>query len=230
VNPFLDLFQSVLARRRIGAARGRFAVALLLLLWASVSLTASAFATPAEEITGAVAVNGASDVSQSPSRQFVKAFNAVALRISARALPEYVAAAIKLRPGLAPNIVAVAIKAAVKNSESKPETLCGLIQQIVKVAIAASPDAAASITRAGVSASPDSRRWILEAAVSAAPDNKDAIVEAANVRTQPFAFLTFSATDLSGFSFTPATLNPANISDLGGATSVNSPEQPPSSH
>ncbi|HEY2139968.1 MAG TPA: hypothetical protein VGH00_07805 [Chthoniobacterales bacterium] len=193
-------------------------------------LTASALATPAEEITSALAVNGPSDASQTRAREFVKAFNAVALRISPRALPEYVAAAINLRPALAPNIVAVAIKAAVKNLEAKPDALFRLIQQIVKVAVAANPDTAASITRAAVSVSPDSRRCILEAAVSAAPDNKDAISEAANLRTQPFAFLTFSASDLSGFSFTPATLNPANISDLGGDTSVNSPEQPPSSH
>jgi hypothetical protein len=229
VKSFIDPVHGA-AVRRSGALGAPFAAIILRGLFLSLLLSASAFATPTEEIISAVAVNGQSDVSQTPPRQFVKAFSAVALRISPRALPEYVAAAIKLRPGLAPNIVAAAIKAATKNWEAKPETLCGLIQQIVKVAIAASPDAAASITRAGVSASPDSRRWILEAAVSAAPDNKDAIVEAANVRTQPFAFLTFSATDLSGFSFTPATLNPANISDLGGATSVNSPEQPPSSH
>jgi hypothetical protein len=176
-------------------------------------------------------VNGVSDISQARPRQFVKAFNAVALRIPPRDLPDYVDAAINLRPDLAPNVVAVAIKAAVRNWEAKPEMLCGMIERIVKVAIAAaSPDSATSIANAGVSASPDLRRCIMEAAIAAAPDSKDAIVEAASARTQPFAFLTFSATDLSGFSFTAATLSPANVSDLGGDGSVNSPEQPPSSH
>jgi hypothetical protein len=181
-----------------------------------VLFSASAFATPAEEISRAVAVNGVSDVSQARPRQFVKAFNAVALRIPPREL--------------APNVVAVAIKAAVKNWEAKPEALCGVIQRIVKVAIAASPDTATSITKAAVSASPNFRRYVVEAAVAAAPDRKDAIVEAGSARTQPFAFLTFSATDNNGFSFTAATLSPANISDLGGDGSVNSPEQPPPSH
>ena len=203
---------------------------MLLLLCASVLLRASAFATPTDEISRAVAANGVSDISQVRPRHFVKAFNAVALRISPRELPEYVAAAINLRPDLAPAVVAVAIKAAVKNWEAKPEMLCGMIERIVKVAIVASPDTATSIAKAGASASPDLRRCIVEAAVSAAPDRKDAIVEAANARTQPFAFLTFSASDSSGFSFTAATLSPANISDLGGDGSVNSPEQPPSSH
>jgi hypothetical protein len=194
-------------------------------------LSASAFATPTEEISNAVAVNGVSDVSKTRPRQFVKAFNAVALRIPPRDLPDYVAAAINLRPDLAPNVVAVAIKAAVKNSEAKPEALCGIIERIVKVAIAgASPETAPSIATAGVSVSPDLRRCIVDAAVSAAPDSKDAIAEATSARTLPFAFLSFSAADLNGFSFAAATLSPANISDLGGDASVNSPEQPPSSH
>jgi hypothetical protein len=159
----------------------------------------------------------------------VKAFSAVALRIPARELPDYVAAAIILRSDLAPNIVAVAIRAAMKSSAVKTETRCALIERIVKVAVAANPDTATSITKAGASASPGLRRCVVEAAISAAPHLKEAIEEAGDARTQPYAFLTFSATDITGFSFTAASLNPANISDLGGDDRVNSPEQPPSS-
>ena len=196
---------------------------LALLVLSSVS----ALATPTDEITRAVAANGVSDVSQARPRQFVKAFNAVALRTAPRELPDYVVAAVNLRPDLAPNVVAVAIKAAVKNWEAKPERLCAMIDRIVRAAIAVNPDAAPSIAKAGASASSEMRRCVLEAAVSAAPERKEAIVNAVNARTLPLAFLTFSAGDSSGFSFTAATLSPANISDLREDDTVTSPEQPP---
>jgi hypothetical protein len=220
VKIFLQLLDPVFDRR--------FTRKHLLLACASILLSASAFATPAEEITSAMAVNGAADVSQARPRQFVKAFTAVALRVPPRELPDYVVAAINLRPDLAPNAVAVAIKSAVKNWEAKPVALCGLIDRIVKAGIAANPDAAVAISKAATAASPELRQCIVEAAIAAAPDAKDAIVHAANAPAQPYAFLTFSATDTSGFSFTAATLSPANISNLGGDANVNSPEQPPS--
>jgi hypothetical protein len=87
----------------------------LLVALGSVLLNASAFATPAEEITRAVAVNGVSGVSQARPRLFLKAFTAVALRAQPRDLPDYVIAAVNLRPDLAPNSVAVAVKAAARN-------------------------------------------------------------------------------------------------------------------
>jgi hypothetical protein len=183
---------------------------------------------PVEEISRAVVVNGVSDVSQARPRQFLKAFNAVALRIPSRDLPDYVTAAITLRSDLAPNVVAIAIKAAVRNREAKPSALCAMIDRIVRAGIAANHDAAVSIAKAAVSVLPESRQCVVEAAVAAAPDAKDAIVDAAGAKTQPFAFLAFSASDSSGFSFSAATLNPANISDLGANGNVNSPEQPPS--
>jgi hypothetical protein len=201
---------------------------LLLAACGVTLLTTSAFANPTEEITRAVAVSGVSDVSQASPRRFMKALNAVALRVPPRELPDYVVAAINLRPDLAPNIVAIAIKAAVRNLEAKPAVLCGMIERIVKAGIVANPDMAVLIAKASTSAAPESRKCIVEAAIAAVPNAKDAIVEAANSKTVPFAFLTFSATDTSGFSFTAPTLNPANISNLAGDSNVNSPEQPPS--
>lgn len=187
----------------------------------------SAQAAPTEEITRAVAAGGVADVSLARPRQFVKAFNAVALRVSPRDLPDYVVAAINLRPDLAPTVVGVAIKATLKNWEGKPQMICPMIDRIVRAAIAANPAAAPAIAKAGASASSEMRRCVLEAAVSAAPDQKEAILAAVASRAQPFAFLTFSASDSSGFSFTAATLSPANISDLRDDDNVTSPEQPP---
>ncbi len=104
-----------------------------------------------------------------------------------------------------------------------------MIERIVKAGIMANPDAALWIVRASMSAAPELRKWIAAAASAAAPNAKDAIVEAANSNTVPFAFLNFSANPVSGFSFSAATLNPANTSDLAGeGKGVNSPEQPPS--
>lgn len=149
------------------------------------------------------------------------------MRTQARQLPDYVVAATNLRPDLVSNIVAVAVKAAVRKSEEKPGVLCAVIDRIIRAAIAANPDAVVTIVRAGASAAPQMRQCVVNGAISAAPMARDAIVQAATARAVPFAFLTFSASDSSGFSFNAATLSPAHISDLGDSN-VNSPEQPPS--
>jgi hypothetical protein len=227
VNHFHRPFNPVATRRRPGIPHGQVAGNFLLALCGVVLLTASAFATPTEEITSAVAVNGVSDIYQARPTQFLKAFTAVALRTQPRNLPEYVVAAINLRSDLSPNIVAVAVNAAVKRWEAKPEALCAIIERIVKEAITANPEAAVSIANAAISASPELRRCIVAAAISAKPDEKNAIVQATDEKTLPLAFISFSAFDSSGFTFNATPLNPANIWDLGNAGNVNSPEQPP---
>ena len=198
----------------------------LLALCGSALLASSALATPAEEITQAVAVNGV-DVSVAKPTQFLKAFTAVALRTPPRELLGYVTAAVMLRSDLAPKITAVAINAAVRNLESKPAALHAVIDGIVRAAIAAQPDAALAITKAAVSAAPEWRQCIAAAAIAVLPDLKGAILHAATGRTIPFASLAFSATNSDGSSFIAASLSPANISDLADNSSVNSPEQPP---
>lgn len=205
----------------------RFARNLLLAACGCALFTASALANPAEEITRAVAVNGVTDISQASPRQFVKAFTAVALLAQPRDLPNYVVAAIDLRPDLAPRIVGVAIRATIKNSQGKAGLLCLMVERIVRAAIAARPDAAVSIAKAGSSAAPELRRCVIDAAVSAMPDKKTEIVQAATAKAVPYAFLTFSASEPNAFSFSAATLNPANISSPDDNGAVTSPEQPP---
>lgn len=195
-------------------------------LWAFGFAVASAFATPAEEISRAVAVTGVADVAAAHPKQFLKAFAAVAFRAKPRELPNYVHAAVNLRSDLAPSIAAIAIKAVVKHSETKPAARCVLVDRIIRAAIIANPDAVVAIVKAAASAAPELRHCAVNAAISMIPGERDAIVQAANTRALPFAFLTFSAAGHSGFSFTAPTLNPANISDLG-ESNVNSPEQPP---
>lgn len=189
-------------------------------------IASPAFATPGDEISSALKTNGIADVSAAKPRQFLKAITPVVLRTSSRDVPEYVIAAINLRPDLAANIVAIAVKAVIKNSEANRGTLCLIVERVVTAAIAANPNAAVSITRAGIAAAPQMRSCVASAAVAASPDRKQAILQAA-ARPIPLAFLTFSAADSSGFSFNAATLSPANISDLSDDDDVASPEQPP---
>jgi hypothetical protein len=200
---------------------------LLLVGFGCALLAARALGTPSEEITRAIEANGVTDVSQAHPRQIVRAFTALTFRVQARELPDYVIATINLRPDLAPNIVAVAVKATVKRSGMKPESLCLMIERIVRAAIAADASAAVSIARAAASASPNLRHCVISAAVAAAPQAKAQIVEAAT-QTVPLAFLTLSISDEGGFSSSPGALNAANKVDVGTSGGVvNSPEQPP---
>ena len=219
---FRPCFYQGFAGRSRGAAFGNAVV----LLCACILFPAGALATPADEISQAVAVQGVADLSTAKPKQFLQPFTAVALRIQPRELPAYVIAAVHLRPDLTPNIVTVAVKAAVKNSEDKPTALCGIIERIVKAAIIANPDAVLAVVRAAASSAPPLRHCVANGAISAAPQAKDAILQAAMARAMPSAFLTFSASGQSGFSYAAPTLNPANISDLA-EDNVNSPEQPP---
>lgn len=207
-------------------SRCHFRRVAVLVLCSFALVTASALATPAEEISRAVVVNGVADVSAAHPRQFLKAFTAIAMRVQPRELPSYVLAAVNLRPELAPNIAAIAIRVVVKHSETKPAARCVLVDRIIRAAVSANPDAVVAIVKAAASASPELRHCMVSAAISMVPGQRVAIVQAANTQAVPFAFLTFSASGSSGFSFTAPTLNPANISDLGDSN-VNSPEQPP---
>jgi hypothetical protein len=200
---------------------------LLLIACGSVLFIASSFATPTEDIARAVAVRGVSDVSQARPKQFLKAFTVVALRTEPRDLPDYVVAAVNLRPDLSPKIVAVAFKSAIRQLESKQRALCGISDRIVRAAIAANPDAAVSIAKAAVEASPALRQCVVAAAVSAAPNKETEIQTAAESQSVSLALLTLSGMDDTAFSISSATLNPANLSDLSGSVRVNSPEQPP---
>lgn len=199
-----------------------------LILCGCALLATPVFANPADEIARAVAANGVSDVSQARPRQFVKAFASVTLRVQPRDLPNYVVGAINLRPDLAPNVVAVAIKAATKNWQAKPQLLCAMIDRIVRAAVAADPEDVVTIAKAGASAAPASRSCVINAAVAAAPEVRDEILAGAAAEIIPLAFLTFSASDATAFSSWGANLNPANISQVGDNDMVKSPEQPPS--
>lgn len=212
--------------RHTHASRRAFSVIFVPLV--AIVFNAAVIAAPSDEISAAVFAGGSADTAQASRAVFLRGFNSVALRVKPRDLPEYVIAAINLRPDLAPQIVAVTVKAVVKGSQTKPQVLCGLIERIVSAAIAADSQTAASIAKAAAAASPTLRHCILSAAIGAAPQAKDQIIAAIAAKTVPLAFLTSSVSADGEFSSTSSPLNSANIFDAGNSGVVVSPEQPPS--
>ena len=192
----------------------------------AISPSSPLLATPTDEITRAVAVRGLSDPTHAPPKEFITAFTAVVFRAEPAKLPSYVAAAVKLRPDLAPKIVALAVKASyanwhandampVSSSDDRKKSraeLCELVTDIVKAAVVVTPDTVAEIAAAAAGASRDMRECIIAAAVSAVPDAESKIIQAVNAATvMPPSY---------GFEYGP--LNPSDIAGV-----VVSPEKPP---
>ena len=203
------------------------AKAILLIACVLVLLGKPLLATPAEDITQAAFVSGGSDISQARPKQFVRAFTSVALRTPPRDLPDYVTAAIGLRPDLAPKIVAAAVKVASRHSESKRTALCEIVDRIVRAAIAANPEAILSIGRAAVETNPALRHCVASSVIVAAREQGLAPSSAANLSMAMLSFgIPESPTELPA-SFGTGTMNPANLSDRREGSRVNSPEQPP---
>lgn len=186
-------------------------------------------ASPADEITRAVAVRGLSDPARAPAKEFMTAFTAVVLRVQPAELPRYVAAAVKLRPDLAPKIVALAVRVSGNWHRDRPMTVslagdlektppaerCELIGAIVKAAVAITPNTVAEIASAAAGADRDMRQCVIEAAVSAVPGAEAEIIEAVNATT--------TLPPLHSIN----NYRPLNPSDSAGI--VVSPEKPPGS-
>jgi hypothetical protein len=178
------------------------------------------------EIENAVKVAGASDSRHATARHFVRGFTAVLIRAKRRDVPRYVTVAVKMRADLAREIAVAALRAQGRGEEEGPAS-CGTVSKIIAAAVAARPEAATEIVQAAIVLDPQFRQCINSALILAGPDEKDANLQAANSATQPFAFLTFSMAGYTGFPYSAATLNPANISAPEDDRTVNSPEQPP---
>jgi hypothetical protein len=177
------------------------------------------------EIEDAVKVAGGSDSRHATARHFVRGFTAVLIRAKRRDVPQYVTVAVKMRADLVLEVALAALRARGRDEEGPAG--CGTISRIIAAAVAARPEAAAEIVRAAITLDPQFRECINSASILAVPDEKDANFQAANSATQPFAFLTFSMAGSTGFPYSAATLNPANISAPEDDRTVNSPEQPP---
>ena len=171
-------------------------LAILGALVVALSPGAPLVASPADEITRAVAVRGLSDPARAPAKDFMSAFTAVVLQAEPGEVSKYVAAAVKLRPDLAPRIVAAAVRVGgnshsdramsvslPNNRKEKSDENCALLTDIIKAAVAVNPEAVAEIAGAAAGANRDMRQCIIEAAVSAVPSAEAEIIQAVNAAT-----------------------------------------------
>jgi hypothetical protein len=219
--------RSVLPRFWSTRPRLRFYTALLIAC-GTASLAPPSFAKPADDIQRAVAAGGSAEVSDARPDQFLRSFTAVALRVKPRDLPDYVAAAIQLRPDLSAKIVAAALSLPLTGVKLERSGPCTIIDRIVRAAVAANPKAAVAIFRAASAAAPEFRKCILAAAIAAAPDQRGALLSAEEEGGGMMAaFLNRASAAREMAMGGLGTINPANISGLGANGNVNSPEQPP---
>jgi len=131
-----------------------------------LSIVASSIqAAPADDIQRAVATAGAPSVSAAPADTFLHAFSSVVVRARGNAAA-YVAAAIAMRPDLAPQITVAALRAyhTGRNKVIGQEGSCDWVDPIIRTAVAAAPSQAVAIVLAAIAAEPDARECILAAA------------------------------------------------------------------
>ena len=131
-----------------------------------LSIVASSIqAAPADDIQRAVATAGASSVSAAPAGVFLHAFSSVVVSARGNAAA-YVAAAIAMRPDLAPQITVAALRAyhTGRNKVIGQEGSCDWVDPIIRTAVAAAPSQAVAIVLAAIAAEPDARECILAAA------------------------------------------------------------------
>jgi len=164
-----------------------------------------------DALARAVRVAGASSVETATPEQFLRALNSLFVRSTAQEICEYVGAAVRARPDLAPRIVVAALTV----SRVSPRTDFKDFKQPVGKEL--SCEQVDCIIRAAIAAHPSAAREIVDAAIAAAPLLRDCIVAAAaqpcpvaNAFPQPRII---------------TTLNPSNFVP----PPVVSPEQPPSS-
>ncbi len=163
-----------------------------------------------DDLTRAVRVAGASSLGTATPDQFMRGLNSLFVRSNARAICDYVGAAVRIRPDLADRIVVAALNVSrIGGTDSKDfkqpvgkQISCEDVDCIIREAIAAHPAAA---------------REIVSAALAAAPLLRDCIVAAANVAQPCQEANAFVEPNILN------SINPANTVP----EEVVSPEQPP---
>ena len=188
-----------------------------------LQLTSLVFASPADVIARAVYTGGATEITEARPEQILISYTAVLARLKLHQLPDYVTAAVRLRPDLAAEITSSSIRAAMRNARNR-QILDAVVERIVRAAILPQPDAAVVVARAAVETAPALRDRIVAAAIAAAPRFRLAILHAISGRgslASAFPAVGFQR----DFSAAFGNMNPSESSDL--EENVNSPEQPP---
>lgn len=193
--------------------RGRAFLALTGVLSLTVVSAQQAAPPPDETIFAPITVRASNSVAQIATDEFLTGFITAAVRFEGPKFISRITTAAKLRPDLAGKIVVCALNIARLKSHLPGGRLsCAMIDQIVKAAVIAAPQSAASIVKAAIESAPYARSCIVAAAVAAAP-GQEAEINAAASETSPMATFVWTGR-----------INPAE--DLP-SSNVNSPEQPP---
>jgi hypothetical protein len=167
---------------------------------------------PADQMAPPITVRASSSATGAAA-EFLTVFISTAVRLNGAKFTSCLATAVKLRPDLAGKIVVCALNISRLNAHPLTGHLSlGTIDQIIRAAVAAAPEAAVDIVKAAIQSEPYARASIIAAALAVAPDQESSIRAAVN-ETVPMSILP---------SF--ATLNPK---DNAPSDNVNSPEQPP---
>jgi hypothetical protein len=213
------------ARKQFFAFRDGRRWTVLLVLLAFVLPTASSFATPADDIKAAIVAGGAPDISHAPRDIFLRGFTVVALRVKPRDLPDYVAAAIQMRPDFTRKIMFAALKIMARQDR---RLNCATVARMISVAVAVNPDYAVAIAKAAIQARPELASCVIAAASATVPEQQGQIAKLETNFSLTLVSLVISAPEMEPWHGI-GTLNPANVLDFRPENPIVSPEQPPSS-
>jgi hypothetical protein len=184
-------------------------LSVLLLRVASAEQISSA---SADQIAPPITVRASSNATGA-ANEYLTAFISAAVRLDGAKFTSCLATAVKLRPDLTGKIVVCALNISRLNVHPLVGRLpFSTIDQIIKAAVAAAPEAAADIVKAAIQSEPYARNYIIAAALAVAPDQESSIRSTVN-DTTPMSLSPLVA------SFNPIERIPFD--------NVNSPEQPP---
>lgn len=188
----------------------------------ALSGSASVFAaSPADEIRAAVQAAG-TKADTADAKALTKAFSAVLVKAREQDFPQYVTAAINLRPDFAPPITVAALRAH-RHAGNELAGSSDWVAAIVRAAVAANHAAVAAIVRAAIAAEPGARQAIVAVAMAAAPEQRAAIEQAAAQTTARrrggLLRPEVDARNSNSNSSAAGTINPANMSAQASAVS-----------
>jgi hypothetical protein len=193
-------------------SRRRVLLALLSVLLLRVASAEQISFASADQIALPITVRASSNAA-GPANEFLTAFISAAVRLDGEKFISCLATGVKLRPDLAGKIVVCALNISRLNVHPLMGRLpLSTIDQIIKAAVAAAPEAAADIVKAAIQSESYARNYIIAAAVAVAHDQESSIRATVN-ETTPISILALAAS-----------LNPT---ENGLPANVNSPEQPP---
>jgi hypothetical protein len=212
----------------------RFSLLFLAVIVGQLGLSGTstvATASPAVEVVRAFQVASSTSKDPTSDKPFLRAWRAVISGANEFSVADYVSAAVRLRPRLAPAIVESSLSILIRRKQQRlTQRSLAIIRETVRAAILTEPKAAASIVAAALSVQPFAHGEIVAAGLLAAPREERAIAEAASQYSAPLNWIELQKVGHDYGYPALGALNPANI-DVGvfgrDDKNVRSPEKGP---